>query len=146
MRNFFNHSLIILLAMIHATWMIAGESKAQEDDIVTLDIKQAYEKDSREITFTFAVAPKKGYEILEDGPPWNIMISKAEHLSFDGKTDQAYSSNSFDAKIPGFQVKAKVQEGQQSGTFSYQMRTFVCQDDKSKCFPRTLKGESKWKI
>jgi len=149
MKLFIRRSLILAFFTLAANGMtVAAEEKSsKKEEIVTVVTKQTYAPDAKEFTFNFIVKPLDGHIIVPEGH-WKITINEANHLSFATQADQAiaYTSNLFDEKIPGFQVKAKVGDGHKAGSFSYEVRAFVCKEDKSQCFPRTVKGETNWKI
>ncbi|MFW7379482.1 MAG: hypothetical protein ACOH5I_11785 [Oligoflexus sp.] len=149
MKKLINRSFILSLFMLTSTWLIANEKANKDSEKALVEVNHTYTKDTNEMTFTFAAKPTSGHKIVTDGAPWRLKIEKADHLNFAGNTDQsvAYSSNSFDEDIPGFQVKAKLAAGQKSGTFPYEMKAFVCEkENQQQCFFLTLTGNAKWEI
>lgn len=89
------------------------------------------------------VKPDAGLHVTKDGP-WSVTFTEAPGLTLEMK-DGKYVNRSFDEKIPGFKVVAPVDPKAKSGSISYEVRAFVCTDNKTQCYPQQLTGKIDWK-
>lgn len=89
------------------------------------------------------VKPDKGMKITHEGP-WSVTITSAPGLKLEMK-DGKYVNKTFVESIPGFKVVAPIDGKVSSGKVEYDLRAFVCTEDKKQCFPQQHKGSFDWK-
>ena len=89
------------------------------------------------------VKPDAGFHLTKDGP-WQIALSGATGLKLETK-DGRYVAKNFDEKLPGFKITAPIEGAAASGHIDYEIKAFVCTEDKTQCFPQEHKGAIDWK-
>ncbi|MGE0172005.1 MAG: hypothetical protein AB7T49_04440 [Oligoflexales bacterium] len=97
--------------------------------------------DKKTLILEFKIEPNKGIQITKDGP-WKLTLTQPAALGLKD-TNGTFESKDFDNKIPGFQVSATPAIGSKGST-EYTVNSFVCTDDKKRCFPEIHKGKLDW--
>lgn len=93
----------------------------------------------------FKVSPDADMKLTPDAP-WSVTIAKDSGFIFEDNQNE-YKNKHLDRKLPGFNVMAEPQNRTKpSGEMQYELRSFVCSKDGSKCFPELHKGTYKWKL
>ncbi len=75
---------------------------------------------------------------------WRLVLANVQGLKLETK-DGKFETLAFDDKLPGFKVKAGIDGAATTGKVDYTVKAFVCNTDKSRCFPETHKGTLEWK-
>ncbi len=96
-----------------------------------------------QLTVDVLVKPDPGMHLTKDGP-WSLTLTDTKGLKLEAK-DGKYVTKSFDESLPGFQVQAPIEAGVSSGHVNYDIKAFVCTEDKKQCFPQQHKGSFDWK-
>jgi hypothetical protein len=97
------------------------------------------------VEFEFKVVPLNAKEVMisKEGN-WRLQLVNTEGLKL--KTENGkFETKSFDEALPGFKVKADLDGAAPSGKVDYILNAFVCNTDKSQCFPQIHKGSLEWK-
>ncbi|MBC7659222.1 MAG: hypothetical protein H7249_05890 [Chitinophagaceae bacterium] len=128
--------LIVLLSVLSSSALFGFGEKHSSVETKTHVIGQNLE-------IEVLVKPDAGLHVTKDGP-WSVTFTKAPGLNLEMK-DGKYVSKSFDEKIPGFKVLAPIDSAAKSGTIAYEVRAFICTDDKKQCYPQQLSGTIAWK-
>ncbi|RZA23734.1 MAG: hypothetical protein EOP10_11930 [Proteobacteria bacterium] len=89
------------------------------------------------------VKPNPGMKLTPEGP-WSVTFTQAPGLKLDMK-DGKFVDKTFDEKIPGFKILAPIDGKATAGKIDYDLRAFVCTEDKKQCFPQQHKGSFDWK-
>ncbi len=89
------------------------------------------------------VKPDAGMKLTPEGP-WSLTFTQAPGLKLE-LIEGKYVSKTFDEKIPGFKVSAPIDGKAVSGKVDYELKAFVCTEDKKQCFPQQHKGSFDWK-
>jgi hypothetical protein len=90
-----------------------------------------------------SVKPNPGMKLTPEGP-WSVTFIEAPGLKLEMK-DGKFVSKAFDESIPGFKIVAPIEGQATSGRIDYELRAFVCTEDKKQCFPQQHKGTINWK-
>lgn len=106
-----------------------------------LEIKTTTGKD-QSIKFIFKVIPNNGLKVTHDAP-WKLTIEEgAKDLGMAAGV--VYKGKEYDGNIPGFQFIANP-KSTKMGTISYQLKSFICTEDKTLCYPEVHSGKYHWK-
>lgn len=89
------------------------------------------------------VKPDAGMKLTPEGP-WSVTFTQAPGLKLEMK-DGKYVNKAFDEKLPGFKLTAPIESKVSSGKVEYDLKAFVCTEDKKQCFPQQHKGSFDWK-
>lgn len=98
-------------------------------------------KGEKELTLTFQVIPDKDLMVTSEGP-WVLTLKDPKGLELPLNEKGAYQIREYQENIPGFQIKATPK--QKNGSFAYELRSFVCKKDKTRCFTDLHKGTLEW--
>ena len=107
-----------------------------------LEIRSHGSKSS--IDLRFIVVPNSGIKVTTEGP-WQLTLTKIEGLELSVKEEKVvYPMSKFNAKIPGFSVQTQAKHDRIS--FDYRLKSFVCTEDKSRCYPEIHQGRYEAKV
>ncbi|WP_141735842.1 hypothetical protein [Oligoflexus tunisiensis] len=95
------------------------------------------------VELEFKIVPNKDMVISKDGH-WNIQLTNTQGLKLETKNG-IYESKGFDENLPGFKIKAELDGAATAGKVDYTMKAFVCDINKTQCFPQVHKGSLEWK-
>lgn len=106
------------------------------------------QKKGQELEWTFKIIAKPGMGATFDDAPWSLTLKDAQGLQFDGadaKTGSVkFGHDKLDRNIPGYKIKAKA-DGK-SGKMKYEMHTFICNVEKTRCYREVHKGDIDWGV
>ena len=106
-----------------------------------LELEQFPIKDNK-IVFQFKVTALNGRHITDEAP-WELALTRTEGLDLSPK-DGKVSFKDYDAKIPGFRISVSPLAKVTKGEFTYQLKSFICEDDKTRCYAEVHKGSLPW--
>ena len=113
------------------------------------DVQTKVNKTGDKLTIDFAVVPHKGMMATLEGP-WSLTIKETNLVDLPWK-DGKYVHKDFKKelanfkkeKAPGFILATSVKQNPSQGELSYDIRAFVCTDDKKRCYPQRHRGKVK---
>lgn len=96
----------------------------------------------KKLKLTFKVTTEKGIKANQEGP-WELSLSETDGLKLDGDGGKGSFKN-VDFSLPGFQISASPTSEKKSGKLKFKLRSFICTDDKTRCFMEVHNGELPW--
>lgn len=92
----------------------------------------------------FIIVPNSGIKVTTEGP-WQLTLTKIEGLDLPAKEGKTvYKMSQFNPKIPGFSIHTQARHDRIS--FDYRLKSFVCTEDKSRCYPEIHQGHYETKV
>jgi hypothetical protein len=119
--------LMIVVAMTQMAFLEPRHSKTEA----------SFSQADQTLTLTFKVVPNEGMLITKEGP-WKLILDQAEALGLQGAAGK-FQSTKFDEAVPGFKVTAKT--ARIPSSINYELHSFICTADKTRCFPEIHKGK-----
>lgn len=107
------------------------------------EVKTEIQKSDESLTIRFKVVPVKNKEVTDEGP-WKLTIKNPENLDLKLNEKGQWEMDTYDKSLPGFVFTGKPQPGKASGKFDYKLRAFVCNKDKTQCYPQEHRGSVSW--
>jgi hypothetical protein len=126
-------ALVIILAFLQFGFLEPQHSKTEAT---------ASRGPDQTVTMTFKVIPDDGIKITKDGP-WKLILDRAAELGLEEK-DGKFLSTKFEENVPGFKVTTKAKA--LPASVNYELHSFVCNDDKTQCYPEIHKGKLELKV
>lgn len=108
------------------------------------------QKNGQQLEWTFKVIAKPGMGATFEQAPWSLSFKDAQGLQFEGGTPDPktgtvkFAHDKLDQKLPGYKVKAKASE--KSGKMKYELHTFICTLEKTRCYREVHKGDIDWGV
>lgn len=131
--------LILTIFMIQTTtgWSMGKPEHSKVESSVNPG------KDGK-MEMVFRITTNKGIKVNDEGP-WELNLTDLNGLKLDGDNGKG-SFKKVDFSIPGFKVTGIATDGKKSGTLKYKLRSFICTEDKARCFMEVHTGEQAWNI
>lgn len=96
----------------------------------------------KKLKIGFKVITEKGIKANQEGP-WELTLTETDGLKLDGDNGKGSFKN-VDFSLPGFQITATPTSEKKSGKLKFKLRSFICTDDKTRCFMEVHNGEMPW--
>lgn len=131
---------VSLLAVVPFVAVLVGFGEPKHSKV---DVKIGATKD-KSVEVEFKVVAATGKHVTDEGP-WDLTLTNTNGLELAAPAkDGKVQIKAYDGKIPGFRLAGKPAVKDGKGEFTYALKAFICEDDKTACYAEIHKGTVKW--